>query len=182
MGTAQKPMPAKLFLAVMYLDDRMKDLSLARFAERFGLPDLQYGPLAVSDFTEYYTAEMGNGIKKVYLTFEKLIERRELSAVKIFTNALEQACAQGSKRIVNLDPGYLTNDKLVLASTKDYFHRVYLDSGIYAEVTVHFRKGKYRFFSWTYPDYKEQGVERLLEQARAKLVKELRDTLDQNAD
>ena len=109
------------------------------------------------------------------MTFEKLIRREEISTIKTFTNDVEKSLLKKNKRTVNLDPGYLTNDKLILATTKDFYQRIYLDNGIYAEVTLHYRKGKYRFFSWTYPDYKEKELQEFLVKARDGLVKEIRD-------
>jgi hypothetical protein len=78
--------------------------------------------------------------------------------------------------MVNVDPGYIARDKLVLASTKDFYHRLYLADGIYGEVTLHFRKGVFRFFSWTYPDYKEPSFLEFLTKARAKYMHEIRET------
>ena len=117
---------------------------------------------------------MGPDQRKLYLTFENPIEPRTLPDVKNFTNAIERRLATNGNRCVNIDPGYLTRDKLVLATTKDFFHRLYLRDGIYGEVTLHFRKGRYRYFSWTYPDYREPGFQVFLMKARSKLVHELR--------
>lgn len=174
LATVCKPPPAKLFLAIMYRDDTSKEKALEVFTKRFGDVDKEFGPLEVAAYTHYYDKKMGKGLKKCYMTFKKLIERHELCAIKIFTNEIENKLMKNGKRPVNLDPGYLNNDKLVLASTKDFFHRIYLDKGIYAEVTLHYRKGKYRFFSWTFPDYKEKEVQKFLEKARAQLVGESR--------
>jgi hypothetical protein len=159
----------------MYCNEQQRDLALSRFIDRFGAIDFRCGPLCVTDFTDFYDAEMGTGIWKEYLTFKTLIDRDEISAIKLFTNSVETTLVKEDKRAVNLDPGYLTNDKLVLASTKDFYHRIYLAGGIFAEVTLHYRKGVFRFFSWTYPDYKDERVLALLTKARATLVKSLRD-------
>jgi hypothetical protein len=80
---------------------------------------------------------------------------------------------EGNRR-VNIDPGYVARDKLVLASTKDFFHRIYIGDGIFAEVTLHYRKGRYRFFSWTYPDFRDPEFQRFLEKVRAPLVRDAR--------
>ena len=117
---------------------------------------------------------MGVGLKKLYLTFETLIQREALASIKAFTNEIETRYASNGKRRLNLDPGYLAGDKLVLASTKDFYHRLYLSQGIFAEVTLHYRKGCYRYFSWTYPDYKEPAFLEFLEKARAGYMKEVR--------
>jgi hypothetical protein len=75
---------------------------------------------------------------------------------------------------VNIDPGYIARDKLVLATTKDFFHRLYLGKGIYGEVTLHFQKGAVRHFSWTYPDYRDKGVQDFLIKVRAELAGKIR--------
>lgn len=157
----------------MYTDENVMQHALDTCIEKFGTIDYQFGPIKVSVYTDYYDKEMGEGIYKKYMTFEKLIRREEISTIKTFTNSIEKSLLEKDKRTVNLDPGYLTNDKLILATTKDFYHRIYIKKGIYAEVTLHLRKGQYRFFSWTYPDYKEKEVQEFLMKARDILVKEI---------
>lgn len=173
MGIPRTPKPVKLFIAVMYTADFSPDRVLAILCDRFGATEFTHGPLPFA-FTDYYDAEMGPHLIKQYLSFERLIDRTDLPDLKLWTNDLEAGCSVEGRRRVNIDPGYLTNDKLVLATTKDFFHRIYLDKGIYAEVTLHFRKGSYRHFSWTYPDYREPEVQTFLMKARAALVRDWR--------
>jgi hypothetical protein len=174
MGTAKKTSQVKLFLAVMYTSKDLYHEVIDFCTGTFGQVDRSFGPVELGNFTDYYSSEMGTGILKQYHTFEKLIERDALASIKTATNALESKLSSHGRRRVNLDPGYLTHDKLVLATTKDFYHRIYLSEGIFAEVTLHFRQGRYRFFSWTYPDYQECGVLDLCEKARADLVGTLR--------
>ena len=117
---------------------------------------------------------MGNGLLKMYMSFAGLIDREVLPDIKVFTNILEREHLAHGRRTINLDPGYIAQDKLVLATTKDFYQRLYLAHGIYGEVTLHFRKGRFRYFSWTYPDYNDPPFLKFLTKARAKLVKELR--------
>ena len=63
------------------------------------------------------------------------------------------------KRPANLDPGYIEQAKVVLASTKNFYHRIYLGGGIFGEVTMHFKNNTYQFFPWTYPDYKSKDYQ-----------------------
>lgn len=175
MGTAREPASVKLFLAAMYRDENVLTYALDICIKEFGNIDMKYGPVEVSTYTNYYDREMEKGIRKCYMTFEKLVQRDDLVNIKTSTNKIEESSMKKNKRTVNLDPGYLTTDKLILASTKDFYHRVYLEKGIYAEVTLHFRKGIYRFFSWTYPDYKNKELQEFLMKVRDKLVKEARD-------
>jgi hypothetical protein len=125
--------------------------------------EIDWGPIALaSDFfehveTQYYDATMGTGLKKTFWAFEQLVDPGLLPELKIRTNEWEeeykQVSAHPEPRPLNLDPGYLTEAKLVLASTKDRDHRIYLSSGIYAEGTLYFHQGQWKTRPWTYPDY-----------------------------
>lgn len=170
MGEALEPYKVKLFLAIMYHTQEARDKAMSKFIARYGEPEKGTVTLEVNKYTKYYDGEMGIGLKKDYIVFEKLIDRTTLPDIKEFTNFIEDDFAKNGMRTVNLDPGYISRDKLVLASTKNFFQRVYLAKGIYAEITMHFRRGRFRYFSWTYPDYKFPEVIKLLEKARAKLV------------
>ena len=101
---------------------------------------------------------MGRGLFRVFLSFEKLIDPAGLVDAKLITNMIEDRLADSTqsprKRPVNIDPGYITAAKLVLASTKDYSHRIYLDKGIYAEITLSYRNKQFMPCDWTYPDYR----------------------------
>jgi hypothetical protein len=122
-----------------------------------------WGPLALASErfehreTKYYEATMGSDLLKCFFAFESLIEPAELVQCKETSNRWEvdykQLGRHSEIRPLNLDPGYLTEAKLVLATTKDRDHRVYLDRGIYAEVTLHFQRGAWQPRPWTYPDY-----------------------------
>jgi hypothetical protein len=173
MGTVQTPQHVTLFIAVLYHEQCPIDAVMARLASRFGDPGALYGPVPFS-WTDYYTKEMGEALLKSYCRYSAPFAREALPSVKIWTNALEQEFAVAGRRIVNIDPGYLAHDKLVLASTKDFYHRLYLGQGIYGEVTLHFRHGRFRHFSWTYPDFKEEKLQEFLMKARAGLVGDLR--------
>lgn len=111
------------------------------------------------DFTDYYEPEMGDIIDRVLFSFERLIEPDRLPEIKTQTNEFEQQLVPlypAAKRPVNLDPGYIEQAKVILASTKNFYHRIYLGNGIFGEVTMHFRNNTYQFFPWTYPDYQSK--------------------------
>jgi hypothetical protein len=101
---------------------------------------------------------MGTGLKKVFFTFQKSFDPAELVDIKLMTNAWEEEYARATNRAeprpLNLDPGYLTQAKLVLASTKDYAHRIYLARGIYAEITLQYRHRRWEHHQYTFPDYR----------------------------
>lgn len=105
------------------------------------------------DRTDYYSAEMGENLKRRIFAFKTLVDPSELPSLKNWTNNLEKGLAIDKKRRVNIDIGYVSLSKLVLATTKDYSHRLYLGKGIYGEVTLRFLKGRFQPWPWTYPDY-----------------------------
>lgn len=156
MGTATFPPPVKLIIALMGRDLHVLESTRVALSERFGLID------AVSEvypftFSDYYTDEIGDGLIKQFISFSNLIDPVQLVDVKLMSNAMEQATPRPdgrAGRAVNIDPGYITAAKLILATTKDYSHRIYLGKGIYAEVTLQFRHGTFIPFEWTYPDYR----------------------------
>lgn len=135
-----------------------------------------FGPIAMvsADFsfhyTHYYETEMGAGLLKRFLVFERLVESDTLAETKQLTISLEQQLAREGgfpeARPLNLDPGLLQLGKFCLATTKDKDHRIYLRNGIYAEVTLRFQDGEYRPWPWTYADYREPAVLNFLQQAR----------------
>ncbi|HUY93072.1 MAG TPA: DUF4416 family protein [Pirellulales bacterium] len=138
-----------------------------------------WGPLGlvspVFDFTEtdYYRLAMGERLKKQFLAFQRPFDPAELAEIKLATNAWEaeytEEAGHAEPRPLNLDPGYLTPAKLVLASTKDHSHRIYLSQGVYAEVTLHYQSGAWQPREWTYPDYRRADFHEFFLQLRREL-------------
>ena len=157
MGTIQQAEPVKLICGMIFSDDSSAEAAREELTGRYGPIDDQTDVIPF-DFTDYYDDEMGGALKRQLFAFERLIGPEQLAAIKIQTNAIEVALGtpsgDGVRRTVNLDPGYLEASKLVLATTKNFAHRVYLGDGIYAEVTLRFKRGGCEFFDWTYPDYR----------------------------
>jgi hypothetical protein len=180
MGIANEPLGVKLFFAIMYQSEFNLDAIIRMIDEKFGPREFEYGPIPFS-WSEYYASEMGENLLKVYISYEKMIDRSLLPGIKILTNEIESQYAVANQRRINIDPGYIARDKVVLATTKDFYHRLYLSHGIYGEVTLHYKRGRYRFFSWTYPDYRQPQAYQFFEKSRAKLVKEVRriDAIDE---
>lgn len=131
----------------------------------------------IMDFnhTTYYNEEMGENLKRKFLAFEKLIFPEEISNIKQSTNEIESnfLYIEGGRKI-NLDPGYVSDSKLVLATTKNYSHRIYLKDGIYAEVTLYYKKGSFRSFDWTYPDYRTKEYIDFFNEVRDKYMKQIK--------
>ena len=142
-------------------------------SERFG-PVIRESETLAFDFTTYYEPRMGRGIKRKFFTFERLVAPERMAEIKLRTNDLERRLAGPEfpvPRPINLDPGYVTHSKLVLATTKDYSHRIYLGQGIYAEVTLRFVGGHFEPMPWTYPDYRTEGYRAFFDEVRADFMK-----------
>ena len=155
MGSIRTFSPVKLFTGVLVSEGVLLNDVEQRLTSEFGTIDLR-SPVLPFTFTDYYKHETGDNIRRVFFSFSRLIEGDELARIKLRTNILETEFAAGGatvKRPVNLDPGYLENAKVILASTKNFYHRMYLGNGVFGEVTMHFRNHAWEFFPWTYPDY-----------------------------
>ncbi|MDO4571182.1 MAG: DUF4416 family protein [Planctomycetia bacterium] len=126
--------------------------------------------------TNYYEASMGASLKKQLLAFLPLIDPVRLAEMKIQSNALEEDVARNGNfadsRPINIDPGYVDLGKLVLASSKDFAHRIYLQQGIFAEITLFYSKGAWRDHPWTFPDYRESTYHSFLNQCREIVFRE----------
>jgi len=121
------------------------------------------------DATHYYDDEMGSPLERRFLLFNRLIRAENIAAIKTATNQLEAVLAGKTskvKRPVNLDPGYLELAKIVLASTKNFYHRILIADGIYAEVTQHYESQEWRSFPWTFPDFREGRYNAFFSDAR----------------
>lgn len=127
--------------------------AITTLKKRFGGIDFESEAMRF-DYTDYYDEELGTGLKRKFISFKKLVDPGDLAGIKRCTNRIETSISAAGKRSVNIDPGYLDMAKLVLATAKDFNHRVYLSSGIFAEVTLYYAKGSFRHWDWTYPDYR----------------------------
>ena len=162
MGEIHNPAPVLLIVAAVSRHEAALEWGRARCAAHVGTAALVSEPF---DFTEtdYYAATMGSGLKKQFFAFERLVDPGSLADIKCQTNLWEAEYAALGRHVeprpLNLDPGYITPAKLVLASTKDHAHRLYLGEGIHGEVTLVYHRGKgYEPWPWTYPDYAEEKV------------------------
>jgi len=157
MGVVKPAESVKLVCGLIGADRGRMVEAQAALAGAFGRIDLESDFLPF-DFTEYYRAEMGDGLLRRFVSFEEPVDPGRLATVKLATGKIEARFARSDggtvRRRVNLDPGYVTPAKLVLATTKDFAHRVYLGRGIYAEVTLQFRKDGIVAMPWTYPDFR----------------------------
>ncbi|MGQ9598614.1 MAG: DUF4416 family protein [Anaerolineae bacterium] len=173
MGTIREPQPVKLITSLLTGD--LADLVEAKalLVSLFGPIDWESRLLSF-EHTDYYTAEFGPGLQRQIVSFDRLIKPEDLPAIKRQTNEVEWSLASGARRRVNIDPGYVALGKMVLASTKDHGHRLYLGQGIYGEVTLTYQRGHFRPWPWTYPDYASDEYCVLFEQIRKRYKAQLK--------
>ncbi len=153
MGKTKSPLSVKLIMAIFTPQPELFPNIEKELVKKWGEIDFKC-PIFNFDHTDYYREEMGFDLKKEFISFKDLIDPETINSIKLFTNKLESKYSKEGKRIINIDPGYVNNSKLVLASTKNYYHRIYLGKGIYAEVTLFFQERSFQSLPWTYPDYK----------------------------
>ncbi len=173
MGQPRAPKPVKLVMSLILVSGSLLQKVLQDIICLYG--DTDFVSLWMDfDFTDYYTREMGRGLKRKILAFQKLICPDKLPSVKLRTNEIEQKYAPNGKRRVNIDPGYVCGEHLILATTKSYAHRPYLRDGIYADLTLIFREGRFRSLEWTYPDYKGAQLREIFDSIRKAYLSQLK--------
>ncbi len=171
MAKPKLPLDVKLFIAVTFSDDNIFEKIKIILQREFGAIDC-LSAIFSFDYTKYYVREMGEGLKKQLLSFEQLISPDSLPEIKLRTNEIEDQFSVNGKRRVNLDPGYLSAAKVVMATAKNFDHRIYLGKGIYGDVQLRYRKNKFHFNPWTYPDYKDKYIIDFLARTRKIYMKE----------
>ena len=173
MGNVQQHPPVKLISALTYVKnapvtDIYKDLE-----HHFSAIELKSKVYNFSVFTDYYEPEMGKGLFKLFLVFAKLVPPEKIAAIKLATNAIEDKYMHEKRRMINLDPGYISEAKLVLATTKNYTHRIYLNNGIFGDVHLQYKDQSFQVQTWTYPDYKQSEIIQFFNQVRLKYFHQL---------
>ena len=164
-GEKPKLRPVKLVGGILFAPPLELSTVDCHLISQFGPIDLK-SPIFDFTYTEYYNSEMGLGLKKQFYSFEKLIMPDELPEIKNLSRDIESKFLKDGKRWVNLDPGYLEESKFVLASTKNFSHRIYLRDNIWAEVTMRFAHGQFVKHDWTYPDWSSELGIKFLKKAR----------------
>ena len=159
MSDLKDPTQVLLFASVLYNQKKFDHVQINHILEsKFGnfiIYQNGYFPMK-----EYYSKEMGqeDELDRYFLFFSTKCSRQKLLDAKIFCDELERKYAEDGKRIINIDPGYVSADQVLLATGKPYSHRVYLDRGIYAELTYKYHDKSYETFGWTYPDYSQNEI------------------------
>ena len=169
MGQPGAPRSALLLMAAFSRYDAALQWARTRATEAWGPLALESPAFEFAE-TDYYEATMGPGLRKTFFTFTRPLDPADVAEIKLQTNAWEEEYARtaghAEPRPLNLDPGYLTLGKLVLASTKDFAHRIYLQRGIYAEVTLIYRHHRWQHHEFTFADYRRADYQQFFSQCR----------------
>ena len=172
MAEASHPPVVKLICGMISSRPEFLDAAAEELAREFGPVEITSETMDF-DFTHYYDAEMGTPLFRRFAGFAGTFRPNALAEAKLRTNAIEaefaRRAAAGVARPINLDPGYVESAKLVLASMKNFSHRVYLGRGVYAEVTLTFRRRRWEALPWTFPDYASGRYDAFLTAVRDRL-------------
>lgn len=162
------PEKAMLFVGALFSDDSYLSKARGLLCGRFGETLFESG-ISRWNYSSHYDKELGFPVLRSFLFFEKLIPPDSIADIKLSTIALEAELSASGRRNINLDPGYLSPAKVVLASTKDYSHRIFLGKGIYGEATLIHREGSFVPHINTYRDYADESSIKLFGEARRRL-------------
>jgi hypothetical protein len=179
MSSPQLPKPAKLVAGFFMKDKALAADIVQDLQDQLGSVDMISQWLNF-DFTTYYEKELGTPLSRRLVVFKSHVEQTQLSAIKRMTNALEQKYQRQGRRRVNIDPGYLLPERFVLATGKNFTHRIYIGQGIYADLTLIYQKGAFRTLPWTYPDYADSRLINFLTLVRNKYMLDLKKRSGQN--
>lgn len=160
--------PVKLICGIIASKEASFKKAEERLVRLYGSVDIT-SPLITFNFTDYYEKQMGKNLKRQFLSFASLISPEKLGEIKLRTNGLEEEIREELKegrRVVNLDPGYLTQSALIMATAKDFAHRIPLHQGIYAHLELLFRKKSFKTLDWTYPDYRSEEYQKFFMETR----------------
>lgn len=173
MSLPQEPKPGKLVVGLLMKDKTLFESLAVELESLFGSPDMVSSWMSF-DYTTYYEPEFGSPLFRRLLAFQTLIDQQDLATIKVATNRLEDSYSQNQRRRVNIDPGYLLYERFVLASGKNFSHRIYIGHCIYADLTLIYRQGAFESLPWTYPDYADKPILGFLKQARNKYAFDLK--------
>ena len=172
MSILHSPLPAKLVCSIFSQQEGLINRVADALCGAYGTADFK-SPVIPFDGTSYYEQEFGSGLKRIFMSFTELVFQDVLVDIKHATHKLEQEFSKEGKRQANIDPGILTAERLVLATGKNFPHRIYLGRGVFANLTFIYRKDSFMPLSWTYPDYALKEVIEFWNNVRKSYLKEL---------
>ena len=172
MSLPKAPKPAKLVIGLFMKEKLLLDKIATELIDLFGSIDTVSSWFSFG-YTDYYEHEMNAPLFRRMLTFKELVRQSALAEIKILTNEIESNYSRGKKRRVNIDPGYMLKERFVLATGKNFSHRIYIGKKIYADLTLIYTRGDFKKLPWTYPDYSDQKMLSFLRQVRKKYITDL---------
>jgi hypothetical protein len=177
MWDLHQPKPVKLILGILAANEEALAAGVKAISKSFGVIDLTSDVWPFTQ-TDYYKDELGENALRQFVSIDKLIDPGKLAKIKHAANKIEMKLARSLKlpfpRPVNLDPGIIEPSKLILATTKNYSHRIYIGHKMFAEVTLIYEKGAWRHFDYTYPDYRQDEYHNFFTKVRTRLVEQLK--------
>uniref|UniRef100_A0A7V3VTR5 DUF4416 family protein n=1 Tax=candidate division WOR-3 bacterium TaxID=2052148 RepID=A0A7V3VTR5_UNCW3 len=169
MAEIKEPQKVLAFAGLIFIKDFDIELALKEF-KRLAGSVIKKSEILPFIHTNYYNKEMGENLLRQWVLFEKLISPDLLVELKYKSNEVEKKFLnENGGRKINIDPGLVSLSNIILASTKNYSHRIYLGKGIYAEVTLIYKDHQFKTLEWTYPDYREEVALRFFDEARTVL-------------
>ena len=163
----------KLVSSLFSSQELLIEKGIQELEQLFGHTDW-VSPRLLFDRTRYYEREMGWPLHRRFISFRDLVRPEDIAGIKLKTNNIENRHTQDGKRILNIDPGYVALERLVLATGKNYTHRVYLSKGIFADLTLIFNRGSFRPLEWTFKDYASPEIISLFNDVRERYKRQLR--------
>ena len=174
MAHPESPLPVKYLVAVLFRTAEQLDSARKELVAHWGNIDFE-GRDHLFDVTDYYAPELGTPLYRRLLAFEQLYPPTLIVDMKLECNTIEDVLASDGKRTVNLDAGYLDHNKYLLASAKEAGQKVYLDKGIYADLSGRYKAGKYQPFEWSFPDFRDGRYDEELLSIRRFYLRQLKE-------
>ncbi len=166
MAEIGKPQKVLAFAGLIFVRDFNVNSALEYFKELLGKV-IKESEIIPFIHTAYYNKEMGENLLRQWVLFEKFIYPDLLIELKHKSNEIENKFLNENRgRMINIDPGLVSLSNIILASTKNYSHRIYLGRGIYGEVTLIYKDHQFRTLEWTYPDYREDKALKFFNECR----------------
>ncbi|MBL7205848.1 MAG: DUF4416 family protein [Desulfobacteraceae bacterium] len=174
MSHPHEPDYVKHISSLFSPEKELIDRLIGQLSDIYGPVDWT-SPELLFDRTKYYAREMGWPLCRRFVSFAELVPPDHLVEIKLKTNEIEQQYLRDGNRKVNIDPGYISPERLILATGKNYVHRIYLTKGIYADLTLVFQRGSFITLKWTYPDYADPMIIGFFNEVRKRYMKQLRE-------
>ena len=174
MGKIREILPVKLLFSVFTNNNRIMMLTEKKISEFFGNIEL-ISDKFIFNHTNYYEDEFGKALFRKIFVIKSLFHRDGIEKVKIITNEMENDFSTNGRRVVNIDPGYISLENFILFTTKNYTHRIYLSKGIFADLTLIFQNKTFNPLPWTSPDYASHNIKNFLKNIIKQYSVQIRD-------